>query len=118
LFYYQTKMEIDSLILWGVENPDFVTEYVSSVLIDFICKHGKTKEHFEQALIWNRKELEQETSFQWAKNQALLSFKMTDLTEAKKWIRIAKDQAKKEGVNLELDAEMKDLIKSIGNAKC
>lgn len=117
LFYYQTKMEIDSLIQLGVENPDFVTEYVASVLIDFICKNGKTMEHFEQALIWNRKELEQETSFELAKYHAMLSFKITDISESKKWIRIAKGQAKKEGINLKLDAEMKNLIENIGNSK-
>ncbi len=117
LFYYQTKMEIDSLIQLGIENPDFVTDYVASVLIDFICKNGKTKEHIEQALIWNRKELEQETSFELAKYHAMLSFKITDISESKKWIRIAKGQAKKEGINLKLDADMNNLIDAIKNSK-
>jgi len=43
--------------------------------------------------------MEQEEQFVFAKYQALLSYKMSDLAESKKWISIAKDLARKEGID-------------------
>lgn len=117
LFYYKSKMELDSMIQLGVENPDFVFEFVARDLIDFIYENGETNAHFQQALLWNEKELEVDKQFFYAKYQALLSFKLTDISESKKWIVIAKDLADKEGLDLKTDAEFKRLLDSIENLK-
>ena len=116
LFYYQTKLDVDGLIKLGVENPDYVSEHIALEMIEFIYKSGSTEEHFRQASKWNWVEFEKSASYDLAKNQALLSFKLNDLVETRRWIEITKEQAKKEGVNLELDAEMRNLKRTIGNS--
>lgn len=116
LFYFQTKKDVDSLINLGVENPDYVSEHIALEMIEFIYKFGSTEEHFRQASKWNWVEFEKSASYDLAKNQALLSFKLNDLVETRRWIEITKEQAKKEGVNLELDAEMRNLKRTIGNS--
>jgi thioredoxin-related protein len=117
LFYFEMKMEVDSLIDLGVKNPDFVSEHIAIMLVDFISKNGKTKSHFEQAIQWNKEEMEQEEQFVFAKYQALLSYKMSDLAESKKWISIAKDLARKEGIDLKSETEFKWLIDTIESTK-
>lgn len=116
LFYFQTKMDVDGLIKLGVENPDYVSEHIALEMIEFIYKFGSTEEHFRQASKWNLVEFEKSASYDLAKNQALLNFKLNDLVETRRWIGIAKDLAKKEGVNLELDTEMRNLKRTIGNS--
>lgn len=115
LFYYQTKLDVDGLIKLGVENPDYVSEHIALEMIEFIYKFGSTVEHFRQASIWNRVEFEKSASYDLAKIQALLNFKLNDLVETRRWIEIAKEKANDEGIKVESDAELKNLIRTIGS---
>jgi hypothetical protein len=109
-FYYTTKLEVDSLIQLGLQNPDFVYDYTAIELVEFICEHGKTDSQFKQAEVWNLAELKKETNFTLAKYQAQLKYKQSDFEEAQKWAKIANQLAEKEGVKLTKEDE---ILKSI-----
>ena len=113
LTYYESKMEVDSLIQLGLQNPSFVYDHTASEIIEFVCDYGKTKGQLKQAELWNKAELDKAIMFKFAKYQAQISFKLSDIIEAKKWAQIALDQAKKEGVQLAND----DLLLKILAAK-
>ena len=100
LFYYKSKVEVDSLIQLGLQNPSFVYDHNASEMVEFICNHGKTETHFKQAEIWNKAELDKQTSFELAKFQAQIKYKQSDILEAQKWAKIAMDFAKKEGISI------------------
>jgi hypothetical protein len=110
LFYYTNKLEVDSLIQLGLENPDFVYDHTAQELVEFICEHGKIKSHFMQADLWNSTELRKETNFTLAKFQAQLKYKQADFTEAQKWAKIAIELAEKEGVKLTKEDELLKVI--------
>ncbi len=103
LTYFESKMEVDSLIQLGLQNPTFVYEHTASEIIDFISENGKTAIQLKQAAEWNQRELNKSIQFKFAKYQAQISFKLSDVIEAKKWAKIAIDQAKKEGVQIAND---------------
>ncbi|MEN9290571.1 MAG: hypothetical protein RLZZ357_414 [Bacteroidota bacterium] len=110
LFYYTNKLEVDSLIQLGLENPNFVYDHTAQELVEFICEHGKTKSHFMQADLWNSTELRKETNFTLAKFQAQLKYKQADFAEAQKWAKIAIELAEKEGVELTKEDEILKVI--------
>jgi thioredoxin-related protein len=111
LFYYETKVEVDSLIQLGLQNPNFVYDDNSSQIVGFICRYGKTVAHFKQAEIWNKAELDKQMSFELAKLQAHIKYKQSDIAEAKKWAKIALELAEKEGMTLSAEDDfLKDII--------
>jgi hypothetical protein len=116
LFYYTNKLEVDSLIQLGLENPNFVYDHTAQELVEFICEHGKTKSHFMQADLWNSTELRKETNFTLAKFQAQLKYKQADFTEAQKWAKIAIELAEKEGVELTKEDEILKVISVQNNS--
>jgi thioredoxin-related protein len=119
LFYYTTKLEVDSLVQLGLQYPDFVNDYTAIELVEFICKYGKTDFHLRQAELWNLAELKKEPNFTLAKCQAKLKYKQSDFIEAQKWAKIAIELAEKEGVELTKEDEILKAISvqnhSIGN---
>jgi thioredoxin-related protein len=110
LFYFESKNEVDSLIKLGLDKPSFVDEHIASEIIEFICEHGKTKEHFKQAELWNQAELRKTIVFKFAKYQAQICFKLSDIEEAKRWAKIALEKAKNEGVQLSKDDELNRIL--------
>lgn len=112
LFYFEAKNEVDSLIKLGLENPSFVYDHTASEIIEFICENGKTKEQFKQAEMWNKAELEKSVVYKFAKYQAQICFKLSDIVEAKKWAKIALEKAKNEGVQLNKDDELIRILAS------
>ena len=114
LFYFKTRIEVDSMIQIGIQHPAFVSDYIASELISSICKYGTTSEQFRQAEIWNKAELNKSVVFKFAKYQAQICYKLSDLTEAKKWAKIALEMAKKEGIDVMNDDE---LIMILGSTK-
>ncbi len=116
LFYYTTKLEVDSLVQLGLQYPDFVYDYTAIELVEFICKHGKTESHFKQAELWNLAELKNSTNFTLAKFQAQLKYKQSDFIEAQKWAKIAIELAEKEGVELTKEDEILKAIFVQNNA--
>jgi hypothetical protein len=116
LFYYTTKLEVDSLVQLGLQYPDFVNDYTAIELVEFICKYGKTDFHLRQAELWNLAELKKETNFTLAKCQAQLKYKQSDFIEAQKWAKIAIELAEKEGVELTKEDEILKAISVQNNA--
>jgi thioredoxin-related protein len=111
LFYYKSKIEVDSVILLGLQNPTFIYDYTATEMIEFICNYGKTDDQFRQAELWNEPELKKHTSFKHAKFQAQIKFKQSDIVEAQKWAKIALEEAEKEGIKLTSEDEMlKEII--------
>ena len=106
LFYYKSKIEVDSLIQLGLKYPFFVEENIASELIEFICVHGKTKAHFKQAAVWNKSELKKCINFKLAKYQSQIFYKLSEITEAKKWAEIALDKASIEGMQVSNEYEL------------
>lgn len=106
LTYFESKIEVDSLIQLGLKNPTFVHDHTASEIIEFLYKHGITKEQLKQAAEWNKDELNKTVVFKFAAYQAKLCYKLSDLTEAKKWAEIALDKAKNEGIQVAKDDEL------------
>lgn len=111
LFYYTSKVEVDSLIQLGLQNPSFVYDHTAAEILEFICKYGKTDAQFKQAELWNIAELDKQNSFKFAKFQAQIKYKQSDITEAQKWAKIAIEFAEKEGIKLtKEDQLLRDLV--------
>ena len=105
LFYYKSKIEVDSIIQLGLQYPNFVYDHNAIEIVEFICEHGKTETQFRQAELWNTAELNKQTSFTLAKYQAQIKYKQSDIAEAQKWAKIAILEAKKDGVEISKDDE-------------
>ena len=108
LFYYESKVEVDSLIQLGSQNPNFVYDHNAAQIVEFIYKHGKTEAQFKQAELWIKAEIDKQVNYKFAKLMAQVKYKQSDMVEAKKFAKIAIECAKKEG--LELSKEDKLLI--------
>lgn len=115
LFYYKSKIEVDSLIQLGLKYASFVDDNISSELIELICLHGKTKAHFKQAEEWNKPELKKCINFKLAKCQSQICYKLSEITEAKKWAKIALKIAKNEGIQIPYDDELIMILGSTSN---
>ncbi len=100
LYYYQSKMELDSMIRLGQENPEFVFEFVASQIVAHVCEYGQIEEHFQQALKWNSEELEKEITYTLAKHQAILYQKIQSKKEARQWAKKAIAIAQQENITL------------------
>ena len=110
LFYFKSKIEVDSLIQLGLKYPSFVDDNIAAELIEFIYVNGKTKAHFKQAVEWNKSELKKYINFKLAKYQSQFFYKLSEITEAKKWAIIALDKAKIEGIQVSNDDELNKII--------
>jgi len=100
LYYYKSKIEVDSIIQLGLQNPTFIYDHTAAEIVEFICENGKTDAQFKQAELWNKAELDKQTTFQLAKYHAQIKYKQSDIPEAQKWAKIAIESARKEGLNL------------------
>jgi len=100
LYYYKSKMDIDSIVQLGLQNPTFIYDHTATEIVEFICENGKTDAQFKQAELWNKAELDKQTTFQLAKYHAQIKFKQSDILEAQKWAKIAIESASKEGLKL------------------
>jgi thioredoxin-related protein len=111
LFYYKSKIEVDSIIQLGLQYPSFIYDYTAIEMVEFICNYGKTDAQFRQAELWNIAELNKQTTFKLAKFQAQIKYKQSDIPEAQKWAKIAIESAEREGVlNYNDDVFLKKLV--------
>jgi hypothetical protein len=81
-------------------------------MIDFIIKKGTQKEHFIQAQNWNHLIVEKSSQFDFSKFQAQLCFKLANITEAKKWLKIALQFSNKESDDV---LEIEDLRRQLNH---
>jgi hypothetical protein len=100
LFYFENKVEVDSIIQLALQYDSFVYDHTSDKLVEFLIENGKTESHFKQANLWNSRELKKEVNFQRAKHQVQIAVKLSDLNQAKVWAKVVMEQASKEGVKL------------------
>jgi len=96
LFYFENKIEVDSIIMMALQHDSFVYDYTSDKLVEFLIENGKTESHFKQANLWNSRELKKEVNFNRAKHQAQIAMKLSDMNQAKVWATAAIDAAAKE----------------------
>ena len=112
MYYYKSKGDVDSIIHLGLKYPSFIDDNIASELIEFICKHGKTKAHFKQAEVWNKSVMKKSINFKLAKYQSKICYKLSDIIESKKWAQIAIKIAKYEGIQLSNNDELIKIINS------
>lgn len=103
LFYFETKVEVDSIIQLALQQDSFIYDHTSDKLVEFLIENGKTESHFKQANHWNSRELKKEVNFNRAKHQVQIAIKLSDRNQAKVWAAAAIDAAAKE--ELKLSAE-------------
>ena len=112
LYYFTTKIEVDSLIELGIQFPSFVSDHIAAKMIDFVCTYGNNTRQFLQARLWNKSMLEKATEYKFAKYQAQISYKLSEFVEASKWAQIALSIANKEGIDVSEDQELLQKIRS------
>ena len=100
LFYFENKVEVDSIIQLALQHDSFVYDHTSDKLVEFLIENGKTESHFKQANHWNSNELKKEVNFNRAKHQVQIAVKLSDMNQAKIWAKVVIEQASKEGVKL------------------
>lgn len=110
LFYYKSKIEVDSLIQLGLNYPSYISDQIVSEMINFIIKQGTQKEHFIQAQNWNHLIVEKASKMDFSKFEAQLCFKLLDIPEAKKWLKIALELLNKDSDEI---LEIEDLQRKL-----
>jgi hypothetical protein len=100
LFYFENKIEVDSIIMMALQHDSFVYDYTSDKLVEFLIENGKTEFHFKQANLWNSRELKKEVNFNRSKHQAQIAMKLSDWNQAKVWATAAVDAAANEELKL------------------
>ena len=103
LFYFENKVEVDSIIQLALQHDSFVSDHTSDKLVEFLIENGKTESHFKQANLWNSRELKKEVNFNRAKHQVQIAIKLSDRNQAKVWATAAIDAAAKEELKLAAD---------------
>jgi hypothetical protein len=100
LFYFENKIEVDSIIMMALQHDSFVYDYTSDKLVEFLIENGKTESHFKQANLWNSRELKKEVNFNRAKHQVQIAMKLSDMNQAKIWAKVVMKEGSKEGLKL------------------
>ena len=76
LYYYKSKIEVDSLIQLGLKYPSYISDQIVFEMIDFIIEKGTPKEQFLRARNWNNANIKKFSELIYFKYQNQLNNKL------------------------------------------